>query len=89
MQLNEVTTICNSMEKGSMLKLQLGMVDNGLINELKLLQEFGLKGYLNVNQKSTGIGSNSKGSIIGRHIEITLSREIVLEFADFLNKTIK
>lgn len=88
-QINQVISQCKTLTKGAILKIPLGMRDNSLIKDLKSLETTELKGHLAVNQTSSGMGFGSQGAITGGDVEISISRDLVVDFEQLLNQKIK
>jgi hypothetical protein len=88
-QINQVITQCRTMAKGTIIKIPLGMRDNSLIKDLKTLEKTELYGHLTVNQTSSGMGFGTTGAVTGGDVEISISRDLIVDFEQLLNQKIK
>lgn len=88
-QMDQVINQCKTLPKGTSLKITLGMRDQGLIKDLQSLANTGLNGHLTVNQTSSGMGFGTGGAITGGDVEITISRDLIVDFEQLLNQKIK
>ena len=88
-QIKQVITQCKTMAKGTILKITLGMRDISLIKELKFLEKTELKGHLTVNQASSGMGFLIGGTLTGEDVEISIPRDLSVDFEQFYNHKIK
>ncbi|MBL0330580.1 MAG: toll/interleukin-1 receptor domain-containing protein [Bacteroidetes bacterium] len=88
-QINQVIAQCKTMAKGTILKIPLGMRDNSLIRDLKSLEKTELNGHLTVNQTSSGMGFGTGGAVTGGDVEISISRDLMVDFEQLLNQKIK
>lgn len=88
-QINQVITQCKSITKGTMLKITLGMRDNSLIKDLKSLEKTELNGHLVVSQTSSGMGFGTGGAVTGGDVEISISRDLIVNFEQLLNQKLK
>ena len=88
-QINQYIAQCKNLPTGTILKISLGVLDQNLIKTLSSLQKDQLNGYLTVKQTSSEMNFSSQGTITGGNVEISVSRDLILNFEKLLNEKIK
>lgn len=88
-QINQAIIHCKNLKKGSFLQIPLGFRDTNTIQILKSLESNELNGYLTVQINNPGLSFGTQGAVNGGQTEITISRDIVVDFESLLNDKIK
>lgn len=84
-EINGLIIQAKGLPKGATIIIPIGVRDNSLIAQMKLISET-LKEFLTIDQKSSGMFGGKGGTIVGGEVEIQIKKDILVDFEKLLNE---